>query len=107
LTPTLRVHIFPELLEVRGPTGYNPEPPWMFDGWIELTCWARPGWRAICETTWDVECEMASGPEGAVHRALVRGPAIGDEVPILEVLALAITPDTHQLIELVDEEDER
>ena len=61
--------------------------------------------RTICETIYDVECEMFGGPKGAVHRAVVRGPAIGDEMPVLDVLELAITPDTNQLIELVVEED--
>ena len=78
---------YPALLLYRRPG--PPERSWMLAGWIELTCWSSPGWRAICETSSDVQCAMTRGPRGVVYTALVRGPAVGDLCPVLDQLELA------------------
>jgi len=46
-----------------------PEPPWFSEGWIELTHPDRPHWRALCETDWDIRCELERGVRGATYRA--------------------------------------
>lgn len=93
--------IYPAMLLVRRL--YADEPSWMLAGWIELTCWASPGWRAICETSFDVQCEMERGKRGVVYTALVRGPMVGDECPVLDQLELALSPE-GAVVSLVSEE---
>lgn len=53
-----------------------PEPNWMVEsGWWELTNVWRPGLRLICETTWDIHCELAIRPKLILWRAVRRGSA--------------------------------
>jgi hypothetical protein len=93
--------VFPGTTQFQAPETPEPlppEPPWMLSGWIELTCRSRPGWRAICETSFDVACEIQRGPRFLLYRALRRGPAVGDHFPILGVYYVALGPFSGQLV---------
>lgn len=92
--------MFPGLMHIRHkPTRQRPpESPWLLDGWIELTDRARPGWRAICETTFDVEQLLRLAPRFALFRATIRGCAIGDRVGVREVCDVALSPTTGRLV---------
>jgi hypothetical protein len=93
--------IYPAMLLVHRL--YADEPSWMLSGWIELTCWASPGWRAICETAFDVECEMQRGKRGVVYRARWFGPAVGDHCPVIDCCELALSPE-GAVVSLVSED---
>lgn len=93
--------IFPGTTQFEAPeppAESAPEPPWMLSGWIELSCRARPGWRAICETRFDVACEIQRGPQCVIYRAVRRGPAVGDHFPVLEVVDIGMGMISKQLV---------
>jgi hypothetical protein len=69
----------------------------MLRGWIELSSSNRPGWHAICYGWEEVEAALAAGPKLALYRAVVRGPVVGDEAPIIAIYTAARGPVSGQL----------
>jgi hypothetical protein len=88
--------LFPGLLHLRMKPMPPVEPPWFSDGWIELTNPDHPHWRALCETDWDIRCELARGVRGATYRA-AWWQRFGDGYQVLMHMRVIMCPTSGEL----------
>lgn len=89
---------FPSLAKIKPLLVYPPEQSWMLSGWLELTSFTRPGWRAFCETRFDMFSELEQAPPLTVFRVVRRGAANVDHLPVIELCEVAISPSTGAIL---------